>query len=130
MTKQIIRFLFVGGLGFGTNYLLFVFFVLCLNIGVVASTVIAFLAAAFQNYVLNSRFTFDAKFVSKVSFLKSYLYFLVGAISGLLVNLVVVLLLGPSIANIYIVQFIALVVVSIFNYLYSKSIVFRCQDRR
>lgn len=125
MTQQFFKFLFVGGLGFATNYVVFLLLVSYIGIQILPSAVISFLIAALQNFIFNSCFTFGFRMKSLTGFVKKYFYFLCGALLGLSINLFFVSTLMPIVDNVFIAQFISLCIVSIFNYIYSKCFVFK-----
>lgn len=85
------------------------------------STVIGFLFSLIASYILNSFWTFKSASMQKGSFLK----YSITCLLGLLINMVIMYLVVDIANNSYLLaQFLAVVIVPIFNFTLSKYWVF------
>ena len=124
---KIVKFLTVGFLGMITNVVLFYTFVDVLQYPAIQISVISFVVASIQNYIINHKWTFvDATIGSPVSYANYFKYLSVGIIS-LSVNLIVLQTLIDSYQpDLKVVAQIAGICAgTLINYLGSKHWVFR-----
>jgi putative flippase GtrA len=114
----------VGSLGLITNLFIFYVSINFLKLNLNISSVIAFIFAAFQNYIFNSKWTF-VKSNKKIRF-KTYIKYLISSLIGLGSNLIilntVVFIFGENAK--FFGQLFGVLSGSIFNYLFSKYFVF------
>jgi len=123
--KTLFRFMVVGGIGSILNLSIFYILADIFNINVSISAIIAFSGAVTQNYLLNSRYTFNKFNTIRLSLWLYSKYVAVNLI-GLVVNLIIVNILVTlySIWPKVFAQFIGIVIGMAINYFGSKVLVF------
>ncbi len=127
MLNKIIKFGIVGGLGTATNLILFFIFVDKLGCEPNLISILCFIIAGSQNYVLNHLWTFNVE-NQKVSLsFKLWIKFMASSLLGLVVNLLVMNLLLYFFEWEYkiIPQGFGIAVGMIFNFILSNFIVFK-----
>ncbi|WP_422154514.1 GtrA family protein [Methanoregula sp.] len=124
--NSFLRFLFVGGLGTVVNILIFFIFADTLHFDPTFSSVIAFLFAVTQNYILNHVWSFK-NIVNFQLNKKSYFKYVCVNIFGLVINLLVLnmilLWLNPAIKTE--AQLFGVLSGTIFNFILSRMYVFK-----
>ena len=121
------KFLAVGLLGAITNLALFYFFVDILMFPALQISMITFLIASLQNYILNHFWTFTKKMDAEPPKILNYFRFLFVAMIGLFINLLIlwwfIETFDPKIK--VIAQAFGIAGGTMFNFLGSKYWVFR-----
>ncbi len=102
----------VGGFATGLHYLLMALFFMGFGVPVVISSALGFTISAVVNYLLNARFTFE----SSESHKKTLPRFVITALTGLLVNTVVLSILVSLGFNAIVSQTLSTVGVLSWNY--------------
>ena len=124
---EFLKFGVTGGLGTITNLLIFYFLVDVNNLPEIPISVLCFVVAGTQNYLLNHLWTFK-KYTDKtrVSFAK-WFGFLFGSLFGLAVNILVMKLIINTFVLPYkfIAQACGIAAGMIINFIVSKFIIFR-----
>jgi putative flippase GtrA len=124
--NSFLRFLFVGGLGTVVNILIFFILADTLHFDPTFSSVIAFLFAVTQNYVLNHVWSFKnvVKFqLNKKSYFKYVFVNIFGLVINLLVLNMILLWLNPAIKTE--AQLFGVLSGTIFNFILSRMYVFK-----
>ena len=123
LKSQIIKFLLVGGATFIVDYLIMVVLVEFLNVYYLISTAIGFLVGSTLNYLLSIKFIFiSGKYKKRET---EFIIFMIFTIMGLLLNHLIMYFSTSLILLDYKFGKIAsLIIVTIFNFLTKKFIVF------
>jgi putative flippase GtrA len=121
---QLIRFGMVGGLGFVVNLAVYALFVHVLITPYQIASVLAWLVAVLNNFVINRHWTFDAS-AGRVHF-QAIRFFVVSLAAFLLVNLVLLTLLVEEAGMAKVpAQALAVAAATPFNFLGNKLWSFR-----
>ncbi|OHD14276.1 MAG: hypothetical protein A2086_09590 [Spirochaetes bacterium GWD1_27_9] len=123
--KRLVKFGIVGVLGSITNLTIFFIFVEKLKFDKNIISIICFLVAVTQNYILNHIWTFKDKVVSKKLSLKYYIKFVASSLVGLAVNLVILNIVTIFIPYQTVGQALGILGGMLFNFISSKFFVFR-----
>lgn len=100
--ENFLKFAATGGLGTVTNLLLFFTMVDVFHLPALLASVLCYLLAATQNYLLNHFWAFQGKAGSSRPSFRLWRMFLVGSLAGLGINLVILqLTLGLFSAAVY-----------------------------
>lgn len=118
-TREIMRFLVGGGTAVITDYVLYYFLKLYLNISI--SKALSYIAGAIVGFIINKFWTFESKHFSYNEIIRYCILYLCSAIINTLVNKGII-----SLFNISILAFLCATGVStIINFLGQKFLVFR-----
>lgn len=111
--KQFIAYAGVGAIGTAVHYLILILMVELVNLSPVVASSCGAITGAFVNYYLNYRFTFNSNKSHKEAITK----FMIVALAGFVINLVIMWLLTSVIViNYLIAQVITTGVVLVANY--------------
>jgi len=91
--SQFVGFAIVGALGTITNLIIFFIFVDVIKFNPIIISIIAFLIAVTQNYILNHKWTFKNRVADKKLSFEKYIKFIMASLLGLAVNLLVLKLI-------------------------------------
>ena len=126
IADNLIRFAIVGGLGTITNLLVFFVTADIWDWEANFCSIIAFMIAVTQNYIINHKWSFKNDVDYGLNF-RSYLEYIIVNILGLIANLIVLniilIFLQPDLK--VIAQFFGILVGFIFDYIGSKIFVFK-----
>ena len=123
---QAIRFAIVGGLGTGTNLVLFYVLVDLGDMAPLLGAVVCFAVAVSQNYVLNELWTFATEGDGKLAW-NRYAKFVVASLLGLAVNTAVLaaLIAAFTFPLLVVPQAIGILAGMAVNFLASRHVVFQ-----
>lgn len=121
--KQIFRFALTGGLGTITNMVAFSFLVGFMNVGVELGSLIGFIFAVSQNYVINHLWTFRHLELGRPSY-KKWMRFTSSSLIALSVNLVVLVVLVDKGVGPFLAQLSGIFFGMMINYLIVNRYVF------
>ena len=130
LIKQFIKFGITGGLGTITNLLIFFLLVDILGLLEIPVSIICFIIAGTQNYILNHKWSFREYTVdTRISVLK-WFTFLSGSLIGLGINIFVMYIIINNFTLPYkfIAQACGIAAGMIFNFTISKFFIFRRKD--
>ncbi len=121
------KFLAVGLLGTITNLTLFYIFVDILLNPPLQISIITFIIASLQNYLLNHFWTFSKTMTEKVPKVLNYFRFLTVALIGLVINLIILWMVLESFSPTYkvVAQAVGIAAGTFINFLGSKYWVFK-----
>lgn len=126
LQRKIIRFGFVGLIGFAVDYLTLQFFFLIVGLPIMISRTISFLFAVFSNWLLNRKWTFSQH--QEKNLKKQYSKFLiasaVAAIPNLLIFKLMIMWLPQGQLSILIALVTGILVGFVVNFLLSLKWVF------
>lgn len=123
--KEVILYLFFGGLAFIVSIATYVFFDVILSMNELIANVLSWIITVSFAYVTNKIWVFDAPTKTVRELLKQMISFFSGRIATLVIEELILLvfvtwLVFPSV----LVKVVAQVIVIIFNYIISKFFVF------
>lgn len=123
--KEIITYVFYGGLTTVVNYLVFVIFNL-LNYQIEISVTFAWIAAVIFAYFTNKIYVFKSKSFEKSVIIKEAISFLSFRVFSLFVDLAIMYLFVTVLGyNEYIMKILSNVVIVVINYIASKLFIFK-----
>lgn len=128
--REVVLYLLFGFLTTVLNVIVFAGCVRLLNFGVLVSNVFAWIISVLFAYLTNRRFVFDSRASSAIDIIKECLVFFAGRIGTgifdiIAVYIVVEILLFNDIITKIVVNFLVVV----FNYLISKFLVFKRENK-
>jgi len=116
--KQIIKFIFVGGIAFLIDYSLLYILTEYFSIYYLYSSIISFIASLIFNYILSIKWVFN---VSKKQSLKDFIIFIVLSIIGLLINgLIMYIMVDKIIIHYMFGKLFSTFIVMIWNFITRK----------
>lgn len=121
--SQVVRFLIVGGICAGIEFLLFALLVHLFNIGYLYANMASLLVAVLLNYLISRKHVFEGgRYSGRVEFIAFVLFSAI----GVAINQFLVWYFVEQVAvNVNLGKVIAIGLVAAFNYLTKKHIVFR-----
>lgn len=121
--SQLIRFLIVGGLCAGIEFLLFALLVNVFAVGYLYANMVSLLVAVLLNYLISRKHVFEGgRYSGKVEFIAFVLFSAI----GVALNQYLVWYFVEQVAlNVNLGKAVAIGLVAAFNYLTKKHIVFR-----
>ncbi|MDR0472088.1 MAG: glycosyltransferase family 2 protein [Treponema sp.] len=124
---QFIKFGMTGGLGTITNLLLFFTFADKISLPEIPISIVCFIIAGTQNYIINHKWTFLTNTVNSRLSVKKWLAFLSGSLVGLIVNIVVMqlMIINLDLPFKFIAQACGIAAGMLINFFFSKFIVFK-----
>ena len=127
LKRKFIKFGVVGALGTLTNLAIFFIFVDILKLQAAIISILAFLVAVTQNYILNHKWTFKEITLDNKISLFGWFKFVLTSLLGLLINIVVLTLIIHFFNPPYKVigQFFGILLGMALNFLGSKFFVFK-----
>lgn len=125
-TPKLLRFVFVGTIGAIINFVVYSVVMEYTSLGINLSSICAFGVAVINNYVINHRWTFAAENESNPINRTQFIYYVLGNVMGLLVNLLVlnVIVAMSGIRYHLVGQMLGIACGMVFNFLFAKKIVF------
>lgn len=124
--KEVLMYLFFGGLTFFLNFFLFVFIDHSTNINALINNIICWIACVIFQFFTNRKWVFDGHVSSKDELLKQISTFFGGRIFTLIVEeLIIAVFITWLNLNSTFIKLVAQVVVIVLNYIISKLIVFK-----
>jgi dolichol-phosphate mannosyltransferase len=125
--KQFIKFAITGGLGTITNLTIFFLSADILNLPVIPVSIVCFLIAGMQNYIINHKWSFSAVMHKSALSAKKYFLFLSSSLVGLAVNIAVMtsIIMSVNLPYKFIAQACGIMAGMLINFLFSKTLVFR-----
>ena len=128
--REVVLYLLFGFLTTVLNVIVFAGCVRLLNFGILVSNVFAWIISVLFAYLTNRRFVFDSRASSAIDIIKECLVFFAGRIGTgifdiIAVYIVVEILLFNDIITKIVVNFLVVV----FNYLISKFLVFKRENK-
>ena len=130
MLKKIIKFGITGGLGTVTNLLLFFILADRLGINQNVASILCFIIACTQNYILNHIWTFKVECNNTPLSVKLWATFLIASLLGLLVNIAVLNILTHCFEWQYkvIPQAAGILAGTVLNFISSNFFVFKQKE--
>jgi len=124
---QFIKFMVTGGLGTVTNLAIFFLLVDILNLPEIPVSVVCFLIAVTQNYIINHLWSFKTHTTGEKLSLKRWCMFTASSMFGLAVNIAVMklILLRWTLPYKFIAQACGIAAGMVINFIFSKYAVFR-----
>lgn len=124
--KEILLYLFFGGLTFLISVTTYVYFNTNFGINELVANIMSWIIAVFFAFVTNRVWVFQAAKISKASYLKQVLSFYGGRVFTLAVEeLILYVFITRLNMNVIGIKIIAQAVVIILNYVISKCIIFK-----
>ncbi|MCL2800137.1 MAG: glycosyltransferase family 2 protein [Treponema sp.] len=125
--SQFIKFFITGGLGTITNLIIFFFLADLLNKPEIPVSIICFIIAVTQNYILNHLWSFKTNTIGEKLSIKKYFMFVSSSLLGLAVNITVMklILINFTLPYKFFAQAIGIAAGMIINFILSKYIVFK-----
>ena len=124
--KEVVNYIIFGGLTTLVNYASYLGFTRLLKIGVVLSTILAWILSVLFAYITNKKYVFESKSFSISQVIREIIsFFSFRILSGLFEVVFMYVFVDIMSFNDIIMKLIANVVVIILNYIFSKIIVFR-----
>lgn len=124
--KEVVNYIIFGGLTTLVNYASYLGFTRLLKIGVVLSTILAWILSVLFAYITNKKYVFESKSFSISQVIRELIsFFSFRILSGLFEVVFMYVFVDIMSFNDIIMKLIANVVVIILNYIFSKIIVFR-----
>ncbi|MCY3048175.1 GtrA family protein [Aerococcus urinae] len=121
MIRQIMRFILVGGLSTLLDFFVFSLLISC-QVHYLGANVCAFMLSLVFNYWASMRFVFQSSF-SKEERWQGFLLFLVLALSGLLIQeLILYLLIEQLSLDAHLAKLAGILVVMVYNFLSRKAL--------
>jgi dolichol-phosphate mannosyltransferase len=129
---QLIKFSITGGLGTVTNLLIFFLCADIFKLPEIPVSIGCFLIAGAQNYIINHKWSFSADMQGVALSFKRYFLFLSGSLIGLTVNIIVMksMIMYFNLPYKFIAQACGIAAGMIFNFIFSKKLVFRGKNVR
>ena len=123
---RLLRFGIVGILGATINFAVYTSVMEFTSVGINISAIAAFGVAVINNYIINHRWTFAIENDSNQINGSQFIYYVLGNIVGLLINLIVLNIIVNflGVRFHFIGQFFGIACGMIFNFVFSKKIVF------
>ena len=123
LSNQIVRFLIVGGITFGLDMAVLVILIDYFEVYYLFSAAAGFIIGSALNYVLSIMFVFHSGRFNRRT--NEFIVFIILTLVGVLLNHGVMYLgHGIILINYKVVKVVSLVIVTIFNFLIKKFIVF------
>jgi len=124
--SKVLKFGFVGLIGTVINLIVFSIVNRKMGFNHNIASILAFLVAVINNYIINHVWTFKKENHLRGLNLNDFAYYVIGNIFGLLINLILlnVAIYLLKLRNIYISQLIGIFFSMSFNYFFSRYIVF------
>ena len=124
---QFIKFAVTGGLGTVTNVAIFFLLVDKLYLPEIPVSIICFLIAVTQNYIINQKWSFRQNIDENKLSLKRWTGFVTGSLFGLAINIVVMKLVITffELPYKFIAQLVGISVGMIVNFFISKNLIFK-----
>lgn len=128
--KEIINYIFFGGLAFLVNFVSYFIFARLIGIEEVASSAISWVLAVLFAYITNKLFVFESKQETKKDTIKEMIsFFLARILSGILCDIGTFALMVKVFGiNDIFSKVVTQIMVVIMNYVLSKLVVFRKKD--
>jgi len=126
LTKQIFKFLIVGGIAFLIDYALLYILTEYCNIYYLVSSVISFTLSLIFNYIASIKFVFET---DKKDSQKHFIIFIIGSIIGLGINQLVMYVM-VELMNVYymLVKIVATGIVMVWNFITRKIFIEKKND--
>ncbi|MDD4706454.1 MAG: GtrA family protein [Bacilli bacterium] len=126
LTKQIFKFLIVGGIAFLIDYALLYILTEYCNIYYLVSSVISFTISLIFNYIASIKFVFET---DKKDSQKHFIIFIIGSIIGLGINQLVMYVM-VELMNVYymLVKIVATGIVMVWNFITRKIFIEKKND--
>jgi dolichol-phosphate mannosyltransferase len=124
---QFFKFVITGGLGSVTNLALFFILADLLSLSEIPVSIVCFMVAATQNYIINHKWSFKKETAAKPPSLASWLKFVTGSLLGLAANIAVmeIIFLNFTLPFKFIAQACGIAAGTGINFFISKNLVFR-----
>ncbi|MCL2477933.1 MAG: glycosyltransferase family 2 protein [Treponema sp.] len=124
---QFVKFAVTGGLGAITNLVIFFLLADKLNLPSIPVSIVCFLIAVTQNYIINQKWSFRQNTENNKLSIKRWCVFTGSSLFGLAVNLIVMTLMLTYLRLPYkfIAQLAGILAGMIINFIFSKKIVFK-----
>ena len=124
--KEVLMYLFFGGLAFFLNLFLYWLFVVVLNINALIGNIFCWILCVAFQYYTNKTWVFDGRTSGKGDFVRQFISFWGGRLFTLAVEELMIFVFITSLHyNEMLIKLIAQVVVIVLNYIISKLVVFR-----
>lgn len=124
--KEVLLYLFFGGVSFFLNLILFAVFCKKLNINELIANVICWIACVLFQFFTNRTWVFDGKVNNSGAFIKQLVAFFGGRIFTLIVEEIILLVFITWLGfNDMLIKLAAQVIVIVLNYIVSKVFVFK-----
>lgn len=124
--KEIISYIFFGGLTVFINIVAYWTFYNYLNLSLGLSNTLAWIAAVIFAFITNKLFVFNSKTANKVQFFKEISSFFMFRLLSYLIDMIMMFFMVTSLSiNDMISKIIVNIVVIIFNYIASKLFIFK-----
>lgn len=124
--KEILLYLFFGGLAFFLNIGLFFLFGVYLGLNELLSNAIAWILCVIFQFLTNRIWVFTSKFEGKFKFIKQGVSFALGRCITLVIEEIILLIFITNLQfNKLFVKLVAQVIVIVLNYIISKLWVFK-----
>ncbi|MBP1545235.1 MAG: GtrA family protein [Oscillospiraceae bacterium] len=124
--KEVLLYLFFGGLAFFLNLGLFVFFIEVLQFNEHPSNIISWIICVLFQFFTNRTWVFDSTNNEQTDFFKQLTSFFGGRIFTLAVEEVILIIFITCLSfNSFAVKLIAQIIVIVLNYIISKLFVFK-----
>lgn len=125
--RQIISYLFFGGLTTIVNFLTYYIFARLIGVEEVMSSGIAWFCAVLFAYITNKLFVFESKTSTKISFIKEIIsFFSCRVLSGILCDIgTFAFMIKVLHINDFISKLITQIMVIILNFILSKFVIFK-----
>ena len=129
--EELIRYLIIGVLTTAINYLVFVIFVNVLKVEMHTSNIIAWISGVVFAYFTNKLFVFESKSFKLGVIKKEIFTFGVARVFSLLLEEIILYIFVNVLSmNKLIIKLIANVIVIIVNYILSKFVIFKKDDKQ
>lgn len=124
--KEIISYIFFGGLTVFINIVAYWIFYNYLNLSLVLSNTLAWIVAVIFAFITNKLFVFNSKTATKAQFFKEISSFFMFRLLSYLIDMSMMFFMVTSLSiNDMISKIIVNIVVIIFNYIASKLFIFK-----
>lgn len=124
--KEIISYIFFGGLTVFINIVAYWIFYNYLNLSLVLSNTLAWIVAVIFAFITNKLFVFNSKIATKAQFFKEISSFFMFRLLSYLIDMSMMFFMVTSLSiNDMISKIIVNIVVIIFNYIASKLFIFK-----
>ena len=124
--KEIISYIFFGGLTVFINIVAYWIFYNYLNLSLVLSNTLAWIVAVIFAFITNKLFVFNSKTANKVQFFKEISSFFMFRLLSYLIDMSMMFFMVTSLSiSDMISKIIVNIVVIIFNYIASKLFIFK-----
>jgi len=124
---QFIKFSITGGLGTVTNLLIFFLCVDMAKMREIPVSIVCFIIAATQNYIINHTWSFRQKNYAEKLSIKKWILFICGSLLGLAINIIVMrfMITHFNLPWKFIAQACGIAAGMVFNFFVSKLVIFK-----